>query len=380
MTTIRVLHVDDEPSFGDLASTFLEREDDEITVVTETDPVEGLSRLQSGEEQADCIVSDYDMPRMNGLEFLDAIRDEYPDLPFILFTGKGSEEIASEAISKGATDYLQKKGGTEQYELLANRVRNVAEKYRSTKEAEQTRRRLENISESTSDCLWMFDRDWEELLFISGYEDVWKRSSETLEKNPRDFLNGVHPDDRAFVRENMRRLSDGESIDIEYRIQREDGTGWVWVKGDPVFGDDGSVDRVVGFVRDITERKQHERKLERYEQIVENLPVGVFRSTPDGELVSVNGALVSLLGAETKEEILETPVREFWADTAERAELLTDLRQDGGMVERIIEVETLDGQQRWLDGALTLTEEHDSEYLDGILRESTKAEFETTLE
>jgi len=47
----------------------------------------------------DCIVSDYDMPRTNGIEFLEAVRDQHPELPFILYTGKGSEEVAGEAIS-----------------------------------------------------------------------------------------------------------------------------------------------------------------------------------------------------------------------------------------------------------------------------------------
>jgi DNA-binding NtrC family response regulator len=54
------------------------------------------------------------MPGVDGLEFLASVREEYPDLPFILFTGKGSEEIASEAISRGVTDYLQKETGTDQ--------------------------------------------------------------------------------------------------------------------------------------------------------------------------------------------------------------------------------------------------------------------------
>lgn len=53
------------------------------------------------------------MPGLDGLDVLERVRGEYPDLPFILFTGKGSEEIASDAISKGVTDYLQKGGGTE---------------------------------------------------------------------------------------------------------------------------------------------------------------------------------------------------------------------------------------------------------------------------
>ncbi|MDY6819043.1 MAG: PAS domain S-box protein [Halobacteriales archaeon] len=129
---IRVLHVDDEPDFADLTAQYLTREDERLEVVTETNASDGLSRL--ADERIDCIVSDYQMPSMNGLEFLEAVRKEYPDLPFLLFTGKGSEEVASDAITAGATDYLQK-GGTEQYELLANRVLNAVEQDRATRRA-----------------------------------------------------------------------------------------------------------------------------------------------------------------------------------------------------------------------------------------------------
>jgi DNA-binding NtrC family response regulator len=121
--SIRVLHVDDEPDFCDVVALYLEREGDALEVLTEHSADAGLERLETGD--VDCVISDYDMPGTDGLEFLEAVREEHPDLPFILFTGKGSEEIASDAISTGVTDYLQKRGGTEQYSVLANRIENT---------------------------------------------------------------------------------------------------------------------------------------------------------------------------------------------------------------------------------------------------------------
>ena len=103
--SIHVLHVDDEPDFGDLTATFLQREDDRFTVRTATSAAGGIDSIR--DRPPDCVVSDYDMPGQNGLEFLQTVSEEWPDLPFILFTGKGSEEVASEAIANGATDYLQ---------------------------------------------------------------------------------------------------------------------------------------------------------------------------------------------------------------------------------------------------------------------------------
>lgn len=130
---IRVLHVDDEQSFSELVATFLERENQRFTVETATDPSSGLEVL--ADTHIDCIISDYDMPGQNGIDFLKTVREIDEDIPFILYTGKGSEEVASDAIVAGVSDYLQKKAGTEQYELLANRVCNAVDKSRATKRA-----------------------------------------------------------------------------------------------------------------------------------------------------------------------------------------------------------------------------------------------------
>jgi len=126
---VRVLHVDDDPEIVNVTTTFLERINDNFEVTATTAVVEALDLLESGE--FDCVISDYQMPRTDGLEFLELIRDRYPDLPFVLFTGKGSEEIAGEAIAAGVTDYMQKGGGADQYEVLSNRVENAVDQYRT---------------------------------------------------------------------------------------------------------------------------------------------------------------------------------------------------------------------------------------------------------
>ncbi|MDZ5810342.1 GAF domain-containing protein [Halorubrum sp. AD140] len=130
---IRVLHVDDEAELAELAATFLEREDDRLDVETAASASEGLDRIDDGD--FDCVVSDYDMPGRNGIEFLEAVRESRPDFPFILYTGKGSEEVASDAIVSGVTDYLQKESGTGQYAVLANRITNAVEQYRTGQRA-----------------------------------------------------------------------------------------------------------------------------------------------------------------------------------------------------------------------------------------------------
>lgn len=137
---IRILHVDDEPGFAEMTATFLEREWDGFEVETAANVTEGLDRVADG--VFDCIVSDYDMPERNGIDFLRAIREEHTELPFVLYTGRGSEEIASDAITAGVTDYLEKGTGTSQYTVLGNRIENAVENYRTQAELADRERRL----------------------------------------------------------------------------------------------------------------------------------------------------------------------------------------------------------------------------------------------
>jgi PAS domain S-box-containing protein len=269
--SIRVLHVDDEPDFAKLAASFLEREDDRLDVEPATGSDEGLARLAA--EPFDCIVSDYDMPDRNGLEFLEAVREAHGDIPFILFTGKGSEEVASEAISAGVSDYLQKERGTDQYAILANRIRNTVGQRRAERAAARSERRLTELAANSNDILWSFTADWGELLFMNEtYEELWGQPIGALEAEPTAFLEAIHPDDRARTMRAMEILSDGEQIDIEIRVNAETGhERWSWVQGTPIT-DDGEVVRVAGFARDITDRKRRERALEELHTVAAELP------------------------------------------------------------------------------------------------------------
>ncbi|ACV12061.1 putative PAS/PAC sensor protein [Halorhabdus utahensis DSM 12940] len=374
--TIRILHVDDEPDLTELAATFLEREDDRIVVETASSAADGLDVLD--DFAADCIVSDYDMPGRNGIEFLKAVRERHPELPVILYTGKGSEEVASEAISAGVTEYMQKEAGTDQYTVLANRITNSVEQYRARQAAERTRERLTELSESTTDCLWMFDREWEELVFISGYEDVWNRSESAIRDDPRDFLYGVHPDDRALVEDAMARLSNGETIDVEFRILRgDDDPGAVWMKGEPVRDDEGAVVRVVGFTRDITERREQRRRLE---TLISNLPGIAYRcrNEPGWPMEFVRGECETLTGY-TADAIERGDVD--WSEDVlhpEDSEDMWNRVQDAVDADRPFEVtyriRTKDGDTRWMweRGQMVDATGQDTEILEGFITDITE--------
>lgn len=127
--SITALYVDDDPQLPELVSSQLEQIDGRISIITEHHAENGVDRLE--ETAIDCIISDYQMPETDGLEFLEAVRAEYPSLPFILYTGKGSEDIAAKAINNGVDAYVQKKLGSGQYSILANHITSLVEKHRT---------------------------------------------------------------------------------------------------------------------------------------------------------------------------------------------------------------------------------------------------------
>lgn len=132
---IHVLHIDDDTEFLELTATFLERENDRVEMYSRSAADEGLELLRT--EPIDCIISDYAMPRTDGLELLEAVRERDPDIPFIMYTGQGSEGVASQAISAGVTDYVQKPNDTDDYAVLANRIERAVEAYHAETRAER---------------------------------------------------------------------------------------------------------------------------------------------------------------------------------------------------------------------------------------------------
>jgi PAS domain S-box-containing protein len=302
--TIRVLHVDDEPDFATTAATFLETEDERLDVVTEADASNGLERL--GRERFDCVVSDYDMPGETGIEFLDAVREEFPDLPFILYTGKGSEEVASDAVSAGVTDYLQKDVGTDQYTILANRIENAVGQYRAKRAVEHQRRHFRTLVEESTDVILVVDGFAEISFATPSAQHVLGRTPEELVGT--NGLDPIHPDDRDRAAALFGDLVEnpGERRSVVFRYRRPDDTYiWAEARGRNLL-DDPVVSGIVIYARDLTDRVERERELEEtnglLSSLFETLPVGVVAEDADREVMAVNRRTFDLFGLDGSPE------------------------------------------------------------------------------
>ena len=222
----------------------------------------------------------------------------------MLFTGKGSEEIASDAISAGVTDYLQKESGTDQYAILANRITNAVSARRATTEADRTRYRLQQILKTVPACIVQLDYEGnftftnDRAIEVLGLErsDVTRRAYNDPEWTIRDLDGNAIPDEELP----FRRVRDtGEPLyGFRHTIEWPDGTRKVLaVNGAPLFDGD-SVDRVVFALSDITDEYEYETRLRRTAARLraqqEATVDGVLMVDESGEIVSYNDRFVEM--------------------------------------------------------------------------------------
>jgi PAS domain S-box-containing protein len=351
---ITILHVDDEPDFAALVSDFLERENDRFVVETATSASEGAKMVADGD--FDCVVSDYDMPGRDGIQFLELVREDNPDLPFILFTGKGSEEVASDAISSGVTDYIQKGGKTSQFVVLANRINNAVEHYRTQQRVETTEHRYRRLIEETSDVIVIVDSEGTcEFVSPAAKEVLGYESEELLGEIAFEY---IHPDDREDARaEFVAMVSDPTyRPSVEFRFEKPDGSFvWIEARGRNLL-DDPVIDGLVVYTRDITERKQREQALsqerDRRGALFENTldPIIEVRFEDDNAFIDgVNPAFETVFGIDASDAIGQT-VRDAVVPDSEREEfarLRTRVLQ-GKKVEREVRRETATGVREFL--------------------------------
>jgi len=123
--TIIVLHVDDDTQTLSMSKLILEDIDPKLVIETFASPEEAIHALQN--QRYDCVVSDYQMPQIDGIELTRRVR-KFSDIPFIIYTGRGSEEVAEAAFTVGVDDYLRKELNPSHYQVLARRIRASVEK------------------------------------------------------------------------------------------------------------------------------------------------------------------------------------------------------------------------------------------------------------
>ncbi|MFH2112687.1 MAG: ATP-binding protein [Candidatus Bathyarchaeota archaeon] len=247
---IRILHVDDEENQLEFTKLFLEEIDKDVVIDSVSDPDEAV-RLAS-KNSYDCIVSDYKMLTMSGIELAQRVRT-MSKVPFILYTGQGSEEVAQLAFEAGVDDYLKKEPEPSHYQVLAKRVRQNVDKYR----AEQLYHRV--VDESRDGIIILTGTT---VAFANGAATKMMCSEDAEGLVGRSILDCVI-DSETELLVKLEATESKKSAASFFEVQFRTGAGAIRVAEVSSTGI-GYLGREAHlcFFRDVTRRKRMEERLE----------------------------------------------------------------------------------------------------------------------
>jgi PAS domain S-box-containing protein len=267
-----VLYVDNETGLLEIGKIFLER-GEQFSVDTAVSAPDALSLIRA--KNYDAIVSDYQMPDMDGITFLTEVRTGFGTIPFILFTGKGREEVVIEALNRGADFYLQKGGDMKsQYAELAHTIKKAVDGRRQQEALRKSEIRFRSIIQNSDDIIIVVNREGTITYSSPAAGKILGYSEHgLLGKNPLDL---VHPDDRDRIRQTLAGLSNKNSLPRlhEYRAKKADGS-YVYLEsiGSNLL-DLPEINGLVITSRDITKRRAAEEALKksevRFRSIIQN--------------------------------------------------------------------------------------------------------------
>jgi PAS domain S-box-containing protein len=289
---ISVLLVDDEPYLLNLGKLFLESSG-AMTVETAISAATALEKIAHG--SYDVIVADYQMPVMDGIGLLKTLRASGNSTPFIIFTGKGREEVVIEAINGGADFYLQKGGEPRsQFAELDHKIRQAVRFRRDQQALEESEVRFRALVENGSDIIRILDREGKIAYDTPATERLLGYPPDsTLGRSPLEF---IHPDDVVRVKRELSNLYQNThtGFPTEFRIRKADGS-YTWVEsiGKNLIGVP-AVDGIVVTTRFIDERKKAEQAIRESEDTYRT----VFENTGTAMVVVEENNIISLANEE----------------------------------------------------------------------------------
>jgi PAS domain S-box-containing protein len=298
---VRILYVDDYPLDRDLVRDALEKEHGGFEVVEAASRVDFETALAQG--GFDLILSDFNILGFEGLQVLETVQAKDSRLPVIIVTGTGSEEIAAEAIKRGAADYVLKTPKHIQHLPLT--IHAVLENKRLADERQQAEAALRESEERYR------------LLFENSGEAI-------LLTNPDGSISSANPEAcRIFGRseDEIRKLGWVGVVDTsdlhmqaalderrrtcqfkgELNLLRKDGSIFPGEVSSTIFKDSRGNERTSMIIRDVTERKQAEAEILRLSRFPAENPNPILRISYDGHIVYANNASAPLLSTWERE-------------------------------------------------------------------------------
>jgi len=305
--SLHVLHVDDDVCLLEVSKQILSMENNfEIDIATSVD--EAFKKMET--QNFDAVVSDYEMPLKNGLDFLKELRGQQRDIPFILFTGKGREEVVVKALNLGADSYINKNGSPETiYCELADAINKTVERKKSRKLHAESESKYRMLVEKSLQGIMIAQGTPPRVAFANA--SIGKMLGYSFEEftslSPTEVAALIYHEDRAIFFNRFRNRLEGKQADnsYEFRGVRKDGS-IVWMEAFATRIEYDGQPAVQAMFLDINERKKAEEALrkseERYRELANSLPEIVFEADLTGKITFFSQQALAITGF-TRDEL-----------------------------------------------------------------------------
>ncbi|MGA3059495.1 MAG: PAS domain S-box protein [Candidatus Bathyarchaeia archaeon] len=265
--SLRILHVDDDQGFLEVSKQILTIENNfEIDTASSVDAA--FKKMES--QTYDAVISDYEMPQKNGLDFLKELRQQQSDIPFILFTGKGREEVVVKALNLGADSYINKNGSPETvYCELADAINKTVERKKSRNLLATSESKYRTLVEKSLQGIMIAQGDPPRVAFANA--SIGKILGYSLEEftslSPAKVAALIYYEDRTIFFNRFKNRLEGKQADksYEFRAVRKDGS-IVWMEAFATFIEYEGQPAVQAMFLDINERKKAEETLKAAER------------------------------------------------------------------------------------------------------------------
>ncbi len=298
-----VLYIDDDSALLDIGKIYLERLG-KFTVDIVPSAYDALNLITS--KDYDAIISDYEMPRMDGIDLLKKVRDSGNTIPFILFTGRGREEIVIQALNEGADFYIQKGGDPKpQFTELSHKVTQAIQKRIAERALAESEERYRDVVETQTEFISRYLPDSTHVFVNEAYCRHFGKQRDQIIGHR--FTPSIPKEDREMVRLHYQALTpEHPSAVIEHRVLMPDGTiRWHWWRDIAIFDREGRVVEYQSMGKDITDRKEAQEALYRSENLYRALFDYTVAATciigPDTIIRKVNAAWEKLCGYSREE-------------------------------------------------------------------------------
>jgi len=303
---ISVLYVDDEPDLLEIGRLFLER-----TGLFSVDTVDSAPEALRviAEKRYDAIISDYQMPEMDGIELLKRVRASGTTVPFIIFTGRGREEIVIQALNEGADFYLQKGGEpVSQFTELAHKVQTAVQQRRTEASIRDHERREADIINFLPDATFAIDSTGHVITWNHAIEEMTGVSaSEMLGKGQYEYaipfygqrqpilIDLISESDEVIAKKYSHIIHEKDVLIAETTLPHPKGNSVILMgKASPLYNRQGEIIGAIESIRDITKIRQAEKSLRESEQKYRT----VFETTGTATVMIEDDATISLANSE----------------------------------------------------------------------------------